>query len=80
MDFAFSREEERFRDELRALLRARLPADWPTRGLAEPIDSEERHAIADVVSRQLARRKWLALAWPEEPRRPRRVLPHAIPV
>ena len=66
MDFAFSPEEERFRDELRALLRAQLPADWPTRGLAEPIDSEERHALADVVSRQLARRKWLALAWPEE--------------
>ena len=66
MDFAFSPEEARFRDELRALLRAQLPADWPTRGLAEPIDSEERHALADVVSRQLAQRKWLALAWPEE--------------
>ena len=66
MDFAFSPEEARFRDELRALLRAQLPADWPTRGLAEPIDSEERHALADVVSRHLAQRKWLALAWPEE--------------
>ncbi|MDA1061737.1 MAG: acyl-CoA dehydrogenase family protein [Chloroflexi bacterium] len=65
MDFAFSPDEERFRDELRTLLRAQLPDDWASRGLAEPIDSAERYALADTISKQLAQRKWLAMAWPE---------------
>ena len=66
MDFAFSPEEERFREELRTLLAGLLPADWSKRGLAEPVDSEERAALAELVSRQLAERRWLAMAWPEE--------------
>jgi len=66
MDFAFSPEEERFREDLRALLADLLPADWSARGLIEPVDSSERAALAERVSRALAERKWLAMAWPEE--------------
>ena len=66
MDFAFTPEEERFREELRTLLRSQLPSDWAKRGLAEPIDSEERYALADVITKQLAERKWLTMAWPEQ--------------
>ncbi|MDE2696223.1 MAG: acyl-CoA dehydrogenase family protein [Chloroflexota bacterium] len=66
MDFAFTPEEERFRDELHQLLLTNLPGDWAKRGLAEPIDSEERHALADLLSKQLAERKWLTMAWPEK--------------
>ncbi len=66
MDFAFTPEEERFREELHQLLLTHLPGDWAKRGLAEPIDSEERHALADLLSKQLAERKWLTMAWPEK--------------
>ena len=66
MDFAFSPEEARFREDLRALLADLLPADWSSRSLAEPVDSEERAALAERVSRALAERKWLTMAWPEE--------------
>ncbi len=66
MDFEFTPDEERFRDELHQLLLSNLPGDWAKRGLAEPIDSEERHALADVISKQLADRKWLTMAWPEK--------------
>ena len=66
MDFAFSPEEERFREELRALLTGLLPADWDARGLAAPADSDERAALADRVARALGERRWLAMAWPRE--------------
>ena len=66
MDFAFTPDEERFREELHQLLLTNLPGDWAKRGLAEPIDSEERHALADLISKQLAERKWLTMAWPEK--------------
>ena len=66
MDFEFTPDEERFRDELHQLLLSNLPGDWAKRGLAEPIDSEERHALADVISKQLAERKWLTMTWPEK--------------
>ena len=66
MDFEFTPEEERFRAELRQVLTSHLPGDWARRGLAEPIDSEERHALADLISKQLADRKWLTMAWPEK--------------
>ena len=66
MDFAFTPDEERFREELHQLLLSNLPGDWARRGLAEPIDSEERHALADLISKQLAERKWLTMAWPEK--------------
>ena len=66
MDFAFTPDEERFREELHQLLLSHLPGDWAKRGLAEPIDSEERHALADLISKQLAERKWLTMAWPEQ--------------
>ena len=66
MDFEFTPDEERFREELHQLLLSNLPGDWAKRGIAEPIDSEERHALADVISKQLADRKWLTMTWPEK--------------
>lgn len=66
MDFAFSPEEERFRKDLRTLLSELLPSDWSVRGLAVPVDSDERNALAEQISRALGERRWLAMAWPEE--------------
>lgn len=66
MEFDFSPSEEQFRAELRQLLRQQLPSDWSTRSLAQPADAEERRALARAISKQLADRKWLAMAWPKE--------------
>src|SRR5690242_3115778 len=66
MEFEFSPAEEQFRVELRRLLAERLPSDWSTRSLAQPADAEEREALARVISKELATRKWLAMAWPSE--------------
>ena len=66
MDFDFSPAEERFRAELRQLLKQQLPSDWSTRSLAQAPDGEERRALAKTISKQLADRKWLAAAWPKE--------------
>ena len=65
MDFAFSPEEARFRKDLRTLLSELLPTDWSLRGLAEPVDSDERNALAEQISRAFGERRWLAMAWPE---------------
>jgi alkylation response protein AidB-like acyl-CoA dehydrogenase len=66
MEFDFSPSEEQFRAELRQLLSSRLPSDWSTRSLAQPADAEERRALARTISKELADRKWLAMAWPKE--------------
>ena len=65
MDWSFTPEEERFRAELRAFLADSLPPDWDQRGFALPADSEERLALAHEITNQLARRRWLAMAWPD---------------
>ena len=57
MDFALSPEEERFREDLRTLLADLLPADWSSRGLIEPADSDERAALAQRVARALGERR-----------------------
>ena len=66
MDFSFSPDEEQFRRDLRDLLTRQLPGDWAERSLAEPATSEERAALSKIIGRELADRRWLAMAWPEE--------------
>ena len=66
MEFDFSPSEEQFRAELRQLLAQHLPSDWSNRSLAQAPDAEERRALAQTISKQLADRKWLAMAWPKE--------------
>lgn len=66
MDWAFTPGEEQFRAELRAFLDQRLPGDWDDRGFTLPADGEERLALAGEITRALAQRRWLAMAWPAE--------------
>lgn len=63
MRFAFSQEEESFRDELRAWIRSVLPEGW--NGLGDG-DSDEEWALTLRLRRDLARKGWLTLAWPPE--------------
>jgi len=66
MDFEFTPDEERFRAELQQFLGERLPADWNTRSFIEGADSEARLALAREMTKALADKQWLAMAWPKE--------------
>ncbi len=66
MEFDFSPEEERFRQELRDFLAGRLPADWNEQSFILAPDSPERNELAVALARELGERRWLALPWPEQ--------------
>ena len=62
MDFAFTAEEDAFREELRAFLDERLPDWW--RGMF--VDDERAIPLTREICRELAARGWLTMAWPPE--------------
>lgn len=66
MDFTFTPDEERFREDLKAFLAGQLPEDWDFRDFVGEVDKEERAELARFVNRGLAERRWLALPWKEE--------------
>lgn len=65
MDFRFSAEEERFREELRAFLRQELPANWTVENDREEL-SDKAFAFSREFARKLAARGWLTMTWPRE--------------
>src|SRR5690606_4514931 len=66
MDFSFTPDEERFREELKAFLAGQLPEDWDFRDFVGEVGKDERAELARVVNGGLADRRWLALPWAEE--------------
>ena len=62
MDFAFTPEEEAFREELRSFLAAELPGWW--RGMF--VDDKRAMPLTRDICRKLATRGWLTMAWPQE--------------
>ena len=65
MNYTFSAEEEAFRAEVRAFLEEELPSDWD--GLDESGAFQGQGlAITHRMSKKLAERGWLTLAWPKE--------------
>ena len=66
VDFEFNEAERQFRNEIRQLLTEQLPADYADRAFLEEVPEEERAELAERMTRALADRKWLAMAWPEE--------------
>ncbi len=69
MDFRFTPEQETFREEVREFLRQELPANWaggdPYGGDGEGA-GESMLEIGGRITKKLAERKWLAMAWPKE--------------
>jgi alkylation response protein AidB-like acyl-CoA dehydrogenase len=70
VDFAFSQEQEAFRQEVRAFLEAELPPDWvgylaPTTG-DHAVDGEEGWRVFRNMARKLGEKGWLSLFWPKE--------------
>jgi alkylation response protein AidB-like acyl-CoA dehydrogenase len=66
MDFQFDESDERFRAEIRRFLQDQLPADWADRAFVGDVETDERSEMARRVTKELADRKWLAMAWPKE--------------
>ncbi len=62
MDFAFTPEQERFRDEVEAFIRAELPPGW----MGMFVEDEAVWAFIRRFCRRLAERGWLTPAWPPE--------------
>ena len=67
MDFRFGPEEEAFREEIRAFVRAELPTGWGAGGYNDREDAPAGHSeVARAFQRKLAEKGWLTLAWPKE--------------
>ena len=65
MNITFTQQEEDFRQEIRDFISEELPDDWDP--LGQPGQSaEERQAFTRGMSKRLAEKGWLTLAWPEE--------------
>jgi len=65
LDYRFTPEEESFRLQVREFLVQELPPDWTVRNDRES-ESDAEFAFSQQLSRRLAERGWLTLAWPKE--------------
>jgi len=66
MDFGFTEKEDNLRKELKEFARTELPPDWKGGGYAEEYCDDEDWAVAQQISKKLAARGWLTMAWPKE--------------
>jgi hypothetical protein len=67
MDFRFSAEDEAFRDEIRAFVRAELPDSFGRAAYNDREDSPKEHGEqAKAFQRKLSDKGWLTLAWPKQ--------------
>jgi len=65
MDFSFSAEEERFRQDLRAWLKNNLPAGWGTPAFKMPKGNDRLQFLRDW-QRTMHEGGYLGLSWPQE--------------
>jgi alkylation response protein AidB-like acyl-CoA dehydrogenase len=63
MDFSYSSENQKFRDELRSWLRQNLPTGWGVTTF-EPEDEDENARFRLDWERKLYRGGWNGIAWP----------------
>ena len=65
MDFSYTAQHQRFRNELRAWLAANLPPGWG-KEVHEPTDEDERAQFRLAWERKLHDGQWIGLNWPKE--------------
>ena len=66
MDFRFTADEAAFRREVQSFISNELPDDWNE---ADPYGFDADDSVRKLgrrITKKLAERKWLAMAWPEE--------------
>ncbi len=66
MEFRLTPDEQAFRDEVRGFLDKELPAGWDGGGDFGEGETDESAAFSQQMSRKLAQKNWLAMAWPKE--------------
>ncbi len=66
MDFRFTPEQERLRQEIRAWLAVELPPEWEIMDYDDEVSSDEAWAISRAFNKKLAQKGWIAPAWPKE--------------
>ncbi len=65
MDFQFSEEQDRFRQEVKGFLAKQLPSDWLHGGAPEE-ETDEWWDITQRFLRAMAERGWISFTWPKE--------------
>ena len=63
MDFAFTPEQEAFRQEIRQWVKENLPPDWDAVGFRAEHENRE---FSMQIAKKLGEKGWLAAAWPKE--------------
>jgi alkylation response protein AidB-like acyl-CoA dehydrogenase len=70
MDFRFTEEQDRFRQEIRTFLEKELPSDWvdyfPVTTADHANHSENGWQVFKDMARKLGKKGWLSLFWPKE--------------
>lgn len=66
MNFRFSEKEIALRQEIREFLAKELPPGWAGYGQGEEYGTEEGWQAARTMSKKLAQKGWLTIAWPKE--------------
>ncbi len=66
MDFSFTPEQDELRRQMKEFAKTDIPPEWTGGGYAEEYGTDEGWEVAKKVSRKLAQRGWLTMAWPRE--------------
>jgi len=68
MDFEFSEQQEKFRQEVYGFFDRELPSDWTAVEFLpeEALESDEDWAFGLSLRRKMAEKGWLSLWWPKE--------------
>ena len=66
MDFRFSEEDERFRQEVLEFIKQELPPDWTGTGLLQEAKDGPEWEFSRGMMRKVGEKGWHSLAWPKE--------------
>jgi alkylation response protein AidB-like acyl-CoA dehydrogenase len=66
MEFGFSEKEEKLRKEIREFAKRELPPGWLSFLVYSEESSDEAWELGKSISKKLAQRGWLTMAWPKE--------------
>ncbi len=65
MDFSFTPEQEKFRQELQDFIAKELPPGFET-GVGGHVETDEEWKVARAMTKKLSAKGWLNIAWPKE--------------
>jgi len=65
MNFAFTKEEENFRQEVRGFIEKEMPSDYLSEFMMVGLD-EDTMSFTRSMAKKLADKGWLTMSWPEE--------------